>query len=65
MKLFNEGNKEVRGMHKYGQVGSGKAVHPTPVMDEDNSWLWIKQGYLKKETEGLIMAAQDQAIRTN
>ena len=33
--------------------------------DENNSWLWVKKGYLKKETEGLIMAAQDQAIRTN
>ena len=33
--------------------------------DEDNSWLWVKKGYLKKETEGLIMAAQDQPIRTN
>ena len=33
--------------------------------DEDNRWLWVKKGYLKKEIEGLIMAAQDQAIRTN
>eukprot|EP00795_Rhopilema_esculentum_P013890 gene13890-biopygen3805 len=35
------------------------------VRDDDNSWLWVKKGYLKKETEGLIMAAQGQAIRTN
>ena len=28
------------------------------------SWTWLKKGYLKKETEGMIMAAQDQAIRT-
>ena len=26
---------------------------------------WLKNGYLKKETEGFIMAAQYQAIRTN
>ena len=26
---------------------------------------WLKNGYLKKETEGFIMAAQDQAIRIN
>ena len=26
-------------------------------------WLWLKKGYLKKETEGLIVAAQDQALR--
>ena len=35
------------------------------VRDEANSWLWVQKGYLKKETEELIMAAQDQAIRTN
>ena len=35
------------------------------VRDEANSWLWVQKGFLKKETEGLIMAAQDQAIRTN
>ena len=27
------------------------------VRDYNNSWLWMKKGYLKKETEGLIMAA--------
>ena len=29
------------------------------------TWLWLKKGKLKKETESLITAAQDQAIRTN
>ena len=29
------------------------------------SWNLIKTGELKKETEGLIFAAQDQALRTN
>ena len=33
--------------------------------EENESWLWLKHGYLKKETEGLIIAAQDQTIRTN
>ena len=32
---------------------------------DDKSWLWLKDGKLKKETEGLITAAQDQALRTN
>ena len=26
---------------------------------------WIWKGYLKKETEGLIFAAQEQTLRTN
>ena len=30
-----------------------------------SSWEWLKQQDLKKETESLIIAAQDQAVRTN
>lgn len=29
------------------------------------TWTWLKEGKLKRETEALIVAAQDQAIRTN
>ena len=29
------------------------------------SWNWIRTGELKKETEGLFFAVQDQALRTN
>ena len=28
-------------------------------------WEWLKKGKLKKETEGTILAAQDQVLRTN
>ena len=35
------------------------------VKDQKGSWLCLNKGYLKKETEGLIVAAQDQALRTN
>ena len=34
-------------------------------VDETLTWAWLKHGELKKETEGFIMAAQDQALRTN
>ena len=33
--------------------------------DCEITWNWLKNGYLRKETEGFIMAAQGQAIRTN
>ena len=31
----------------------------THVRKENESWLWLKDGYLKKETEELIIAAQE------
>ena len=31
----------------------------------EETWSWLKQGSLKREMEALIIAAQDQAIRTN
>ncbi|KAJ7335269.1 hypothetical protein JRQ81_013210 [Phrynocephalus forsythii] len=34
-------------------------------VDEKRTWLWLTNGTLKKETEALIFAAQEQAIRTN
>ncbi|XP_023216726.1 uncharacterized protein LOC111619278 [Centruroides sculpturatus] len=34
-------------------------------LDKERTWLWLTIGALKKETEGLIFAAQEQAIRTN
>ena len=34
------------------------------VVDLDRSWQWLKAGYLTKSTEGFIMAAQEQALRT-
>ena len=33
-------------------------------IDEDLTWKWLTNGELKKETEGFILAAQDQALRT-
>lgn len=31
----------------------------------EESWRWLRKEFLKKETEGLILAAQEQALRTN
>ena len=33
--------------------------------DNDITWSWLKNGELKKETKGFLIAAQDQALRTN
>ena len=31
----------------------------------EKTWEWLEKGYLKKNTEGLIMAAQTQSLRMN
>ena len=47
----------------------GKRLHgqfrtATGIVRGDGSWDWLKKGYLKKETESTIIAAQDQALCT-
>ena len=39
----------------------GKFVRETEEVRSEETWGWITKGYLKKETEGLIFAAQEQA----
>ena len=47
-----------------------KALHGAfvqQISDEagEKSWRWLRNGFLKKETEGLILAARKLALRTN
>jgi hypothetical protein len=47
-----------------------KKIHPVfwkgtkEIRDEEATWQWLRKGTLKKETEGMILAAQNQALRT-
>ena len=34
-------------------------------ISHDKSWTWLKKGNFKRETESLLMAAQNNALRTN
>ena len=34
-------------------------------VDKEKSWYWISRGDVKVETEALLCAAQEQALRTN
>ena len=43
----------------------GQFLRQTDEVAGTSRWLWLKQGSLKRETESLILAAQEQAIRTN
>lgn len=35
------------------------------VKDKEASWMWLRQGDLKRGTEALLMAAQEQSLNTN
>ena len=57
-------------MRKRTEEVRSKKLHGQFMMEMDeiaseNSWSWLRTGYLKKETEGLLVAAQNQALRTN
>ena len=44
----------------------GQFVRDTePVSDKEKSWGWLRNRDLKKETDGMILAGQEQALRTN
>ena len=43
----------------------GQRIRQLESIGSEKSWLLWKDGKMKKETEGLLVAAQDQALRTN
>ena len=43
----------------------GQSIRQTEDIADDILWTWLRIGTLKRETESLITAAQDQCIRTN
>ena len=56
----------VKRMESYkGKVLHGRYEKLTAGIRSSDSWEWRRKGTLKKETEGMLMAAQDQALRTN
>ena len=58
-------NKEKRKEQWKEKVLHGKFLRDTEEVRDAETWGWMRKGYLKKETEGMIIAAQDQALRTN
>ena len=47
------------------KVLHGQYLRQTKEVKSDECWAWLQNGDLKRETESLIVAAQNQSIRTN
>ena len=47
------------------KVLHGQYFRQTKEVKRDQYWVWLQNRDLKRETESLIVAAQNQSIRTN
>ena len=47
------------------KASHGQYLRQTKEVRSEQSWVWLQNGDLKRETESLIVAAQNQSIRTN
>ena len=43
----------------------GQFENQTGELKIEDSWNWLRKGDLKRETESLLMATQEQALNTN
>ena len=43
----------------------GHFKQQTSEISPEETWTWLRKGNLKRETESLLIAAQNNAIRTN
>lgn len=63
---IKEGEETESRLEKWtGKVMHGQFIRQTKEVRANESWMWMTRGSLKRETESLLAAAQDQAIRTN
>ena len=59
-RIEREKDEVITGMKLHG-----KFEMDTKDLKSEESWNWLSKGKLKRETESLMMAAQEQALNTN
>ena len=63
--VLNSSKKEKRSEDWEEEILQGQYLRQTKEVRNDQCWVWLQNGDLKRETESLIVAAQNQSIRTN
>ena len=63
-KVYKEKTSKSRIEEWQSKPMHGLFLRKTKDLSSNDTWQWLKRGELKKETDGMIMAAQDQALRT-
>ncbi|XP_067933124.1 uncharacterized protein [Watersipora subatra] len=62
---YRNHQKTERKQNWHDKLRNGQHLKQTEDQAAKETWQWMKKGCLKRETESLIIAAQDQALRTN
>ena len=65
MKGFKERRRNERSNVLKQKKLQGQFFNQIEDVTGEETWLWLREGSIKRETESLIMATQEQAIRTN
>ena len=60
-----EGRRKQRLIEWKEKALHGQFLRETESIDDGNRYEWLKRGELKHETESLLCAAQEQALRVN
>ena len=64
-KAYKKRRKEEREASVWEKELHGQHFRQMKEVGAKESWTWLQRGELKKETEGMIMAAQSQSLKTN
>ena len=61
-----KGSKKEKKLEDWEQkVLHGQYLRQTKEVKSDQCWTWLQNGDLKRETESITVAAQNQSIRTH